>query len=55
MTDRPAASNDAARRLCTAALTKWKLEQGKYPGFIRRTALETPEERKRHEHPDEEL
>jgi len=39
----------------TAALTKWKLEQGKYPGFIRRTALETPEERKRHEHPDEEL
>src|SRR5689334_3498006 len=39
----------------TAALTKWKLEQNKYPGFIRRTALETPEERKRHEHPDEEL
>ena len=32
----------------TAALTKWKLEQSKYPGFIRRTALETPEERKRH-------
>ena len=39
----------------TAALAKWKLEQNKYPGFIRRTALETPEERKRHEHPDEEL
>jgi peptide deformylase len=39
----------------TAALAKWKLEQNKYPGFIRRTELETPEERKRHEHPDEEL
>jgi peptide deformylase len=39
----------------TAALAKWKLQQDKYPGFIRRTALETPEERKRHEHPDEEL
>jgi len=39
----------------TAALTKWKLNQDKYPGFIRRVALETPEERGRHEHPDEEL
>jgi peptide deformylase len=39
----------------TAALTKWKLSQDKYPGFIRRVALETPEERGRHEHPDEEL
>ena len=39
----------------TAALTKWKLQQDKYPGFIRRTALETPEERDRHEHPEEEL
>jgi peptide deformylase len=39
----------------TAALTKWKLSQDKYPGFIRRVALETPEERSRHEHPDEEL
>jgi len=39
----------------TAALTKWKLSQDKYPGFIRRVALETPEERWRHEHPDEEL
>jgi peptide deformylase len=39
----------------TAALTKWKLQQDKYPGFIRRTALETPEDRERHKHPDEEL
>jgi peptide deformylase len=39
----------------TAALTKWKLSQDKYPGFIRRVALETPEERGRHEHADEEL
>ena len=39
----------------TAALTKWKLGQDKYPGFIRRVSLETPEERSRHEHPDEEL
>lgn len=39
----------------TASLTKWKLEQHRYPGFIRRVALETPEERSRHEHPDEEL
>jgi peptide deformylase len=39
----------------TAALTKWKLSQDKYPSFIRRVALETPEERGRHEHPDEEL
>lgn len=39
----------------TAALTKWKMQQDKYPGFIRRTALETPAERERHKHPDEEL
>ena len=39
----------------TAALTKWKLNQDKYPGFIRRTALETPEDRERHKHPEEEL
>ena len=39
----------------TAALTKWKLSQDKYPGFIRRVALETPEDRERHKHPDEEL
>jgi peptide deformylase len=39
----------------TAALTKWKLHQDRYPGFIRRTALETPEDRDRHSHPDEEL
>ena len=39
----------------TAALTKWKLQQDKYPGFIRRTALETPEEREHRKHPEEEL
>jgi peptide deformylase len=40
----------------TAALTKWKMHQDRYPGFIRRTALETPEERDRqHKHPEEEL
>jgi peptide deformylase len=39
----------------TAALAKWKLEQGKYPGYIRRVSLETPEELSGHEHPDEEL
>jgi len=39
----------------TAALTKWRLSQDDYPGFIRRTALETPEDRERHKHPDEEL
>ena len=39
----------------TAALAKWKLEQGKYPGYIRRVALETPEDRGEHEHPEEEL
>jgi peptide deformylase len=39
----------------TAALAKWKLEQGKYPGYIRRVSLETPEELSEHEHPDEEL
>ncbi|MEO8561118.1 MAG: peptide deformylase [bacterium] len=39
----------------TAALTKWKLTQDKYPGFVRRVALESPEERGRHEHADEEL
>jgi peptide deformylase len=39
----------------TAAVAKWKLQQDKYPGFIRRVALETPEERSRHEHADEEL
>ena len=39
----------------TAALTKWKLHQDRYPGFIRRTALETPEDRERHTHPEEEL
>ena len=39
----------------TAALAKWKLEQGKYPGYIRRVSLETPEELEEHEHPEEEL
>lgn len=39
----------------TAALAKWKLSGDKYPGFIRRVSLETPEEHERHEHPDEEL
>jgi peptide deformylase len=39
----------------TAALAKWKLEQGKYPGYIRRVSLETPESLSEHEHPDEEL
>ena len=39
----------------TAALTKWKMHQDRYPGFIRRTALETPEEREHHRHPEEEL
>lgn len=38
-----------------AALGKWKLEQGRYPGFIRRVSQETPEELSEHEHPDEEL
>ena len=39
----------------TAALAKWKLEQGKYPGYIRRVSLETPESLSEHEHPEEEL
>ena len=39
----------------TAALAKWKIEQGKYPGYIRRVALETPEDLSEHDHPDEEL
>ena len=38
-----------------AALTKWKLQQDKYPGYIRRVALETPDDRDEHEHADEEL
>jgi peptide deformylase len=39
----------------TAALTKWRLQQDKYPGYVRQVALETPEDRGRHEHPEEEL
>ena len=39
----------------TAALAKWKLGADDYPGHIRRVALETPDDRGEHEHPDEEL
>ena len=39
----------------TAALAKWKLQQDKYPGYIRRVALETPDDREEHGHPEEEL
>ena len=39
----------------TAALAKWKLEVGQYPGYIRRVSLETPEQLREHEHPEEEL
>ena len=39
----------------TAALAKWKLEVGQYPGYIRRVALETAEELRGHEHLEEEL
>jgi peptide deformylase len=39
----------------TAALAKWKLEAPKYPGYIRRVSLETPDDRRDHEHPEEEL
>ena len=39
----------------TAALTKWKFEADKYPGYIRRVRDETPEDLREHEHPDEEL
>jgi peptide deformylase len=38
-----------------AALAKWKLEQDKYPRYIRRVSLETPEELGEHEHLEEEL
>jgi peptide deformylase len=38
-----------------AALVKWKLKADEYPGFLRRVALETPEDRREHRHPDEEL
>jgi peptide deformylase len=38
-----------------AALAKWKLQQDKYPGYIRRVELETPDDRDEHEHADEEL
>jgi peptide deformylase len=39
----------------TAALAKWKLEAGKYPGYIRRVSLETSEDLREHEHLEEEL
>ena len=39
----------------TAALAKWRLAADDYPGYVRRVALETPEDRNEHEHPDEEL
>jgi peptide deformylase len=39
----------------TAAMAKWKLKQDDYPGFLRRVALETPEQLSEHEHPEEEL
>lgn len=39
----------------TAALAKWKLEVGQYPGYIRRVSLETPESLSEHEHLEEEL
>ena len=39
----------------TASLAKWKLEVGSYPGFIRRVALEKPEDRDERAHPEEEL
>ncbi len=39
----------------TAALAKWKLRSDDYPGYVRRVALETPEELDEHRHPQEEL
>jgi len=39
----------------TASLAKWKLSANDFPGYIRRVALETPEELSEHEHPEEEL
>ena len=39
----------------TAALAKWRLNSDDYPGYIRRVALETPEELDEHAHPEEEL
>ena len=38
-----------------AALAKWKLQSDDYPGYIRRVALETPEDLDEHAHPEEEL
>jgi peptide deformylase len=38
-----------------AALAKWKLHADRYPGYMRRVSLETPEELDEHAHPEEEL
>ena len=39
----------------TAALAKWKLQADRYPGQIRRVALENPEDLDEHAHAEEEL
>lgn len=39
----------------TAALAKWKLQANDYPGYIRRVALETPDDLDEHGHLEEEL
>ena len=39
----------------TAALAKWRLKSDDYPGYIRRVALETPDDLDEHGHLDEEL
>jgi peptide deformylase len=39
----------------TAALAKWRLTSDDYPGYVRRVALETPDDLSEHEHPEEEL
>ena len=39
----------------TAAIAKWKLKSDDYPGYVRRVALETPEELDEHAHREEEL
>ena len=38
-----------------AALAKWKLTSDDFPGYVRRVALETPEDLDEHQHPEEEL
>lgn len=39
----------------TAALAKWKLQAADYPGYVRRVALETPDDLDEHGHREEEL